>query len=469
MSNNARQAEVSLSPTIIFPLLDEDQNCYRVRTLLDPGSGTNWITKDLLDKVSHRKVGSEALEVVTFSNTVRKKFQLVEVYYHSLGKEKLALRCYVIDDYTRHVAVKGMLSHIVANSREMHEMFKYMVDPASNEIDHETNPGIGMILCSSSINRIRNNEKSVLIPEINILLEPTIFGVAVSGEIPLVLKHHVEIIQANNSVARIVKEKEAIIKEKEAIIEEKEAEIQSLQLEMEKSERKNVKLREAIPQKSQEDSILREEREKLVAERLELEEELFKLKRENESVTEDFKDNKLALKNLQVEKNSLCKEKTEALARLTACQKHREQMIATIEKQHQESLTYQAKIQRLSQSCQEVQKSSQEQITLNNGNSTDKRALAEACEALTAAANKEEQLKEKIVELMQTNENLKKEIRESRCDDNSLEKENEMPQVVNAHFYAVYQQKSKELKEIRGRELSLKTTLRKMDEKLNNL
>ena len=55
-------------------------------------------------------------------------------------------------------------------------------------------------------------------------------------------------------------------------------------------------------------------------------------------MTEDFNDNKLALKNLQVEKNSLCKEKTEALARLTACQKHREQMIATIEKQHQESL-----------------------------------------------------------------------------------------------------------------------------------
>ena len=454
MSNNARQAEVSLSPTIIFPLLDEEENCYRVRTLLDPGSGTNWITRDLLSKVSHREVGSEVLEVVTFSNTVKRKFQLVEVYYSNLCREKLALRCYVIDDYTRHIAVKGMLSHIATNSPESHEMFKYMVDPASSDIDHKINPGIGMILCSSSINKIRNKEQTVIIPSLNILLEPTIFGVAVSGEIPLVLKHHVEIIQANNSIAMIVKEKEAIIKEKETIIKEKEAKIQSLQLKMEQSNRENAELRQANFQKSQEDSALREE--------------ILKLQRENESVTKDLNDNKLALKNLQIEKDTLFKEKTEALARLTSCNKHREQMITTIEKQHQENLTYHAEIQRLSQSFQqEVQKSNQEQATLNN--SADKKALAEALKALTEAAGKEVQLKEEIKELMQKNENLKMEITESRCNGNSLEEENDMPRVVNAQFYAVYQQKSKELKEIRGREFSLKTTLRKMDEKLDHL
>ena len=69
MSNNASQAEVSLSPTIIFPLINERGQSFRVRTLLDPGSGTNWIVKDLLSKVSYTKVGSEVLEVVTFSDS----------------------------------------------------------------------------------------------------------------------------------------------------------------------------------------------------------------------------------------------------------------------------------------------------------------------------------------------------------------------------------------------------------------
>ena len=98
-----------------------------------------------------------------------------------------------------------MLEHIICNSSDSLEIFKDMVDPASNFIDHKTNPGIGMILCSSSINKIRNN-RTFLIPALNVLLEPTIFGVAVSGEIPSFLKHHVEVIQANSIVPRLVKQ-----------------------------------------------------------------------------------------------------------------------------------------------------------------------------------------------------------------------------------------------------------------------
>ena len=124
MSSSARQAEVSLSPTIIFPLLDDNEKFFKIRTLLDPGSGTNWIVRDILNKVSYSKVGSEVLEVVTFSDTVKRKFNLVEVYYRNEHQEKLALRCYVIDEYTRHIAVKGMLSHIIANSPDSHEIFK---------------------------------------------------------------------------------------------------------------------------------------------------------------------------------------------------------------------------------------------------------------------------------------------------------------------------------------------------------
>ena len=81
LSNKAKQADISLSPTIILPLLTNDNNVYKVRTLMDPGSGTNWIAKDLLNKIEFTIVGSEVLEVVTFDNIVKQKFQLVEIYF----------------------------------------------------------------------------------------------------------------------------------------------------------------------------------------------------------------------------------------------------------------------------------------------------------------------------------------------------------------------------------------------------
>ena len=79
--NNSQQAEISISPTIIVPLNGNGNGPFKVRTLLDPGSGTNWIVKDLLHNVQYTKMGQEHLEVVTFSGNVKKKFPLVEVYY----------------------------------------------------------------------------------------------------------------------------------------------------------------------------------------------------------------------------------------------------------------------------------------------------------------------------------------------------------------------------------------------------
>ncbi|CAL4160599.1 unnamed protein product [Meganyctiphanes norvegica] len=115
---------MSLSPTIIIPLRGSQNNSVRVRTLLDPGSGTNWIVKDLLDKVQFTKKGQENLEVVTFSGTVKKKFQLVEVYYLDESQIKQSLICYVYEVYTRHITVKGMLQYIINNAQEQSVLFK---------------------------------------------------------------------------------------------------------------------------------------------------------------------------------------------------------------------------------------------------------------------------------------------------------------------------------------------------------
>ena len=71
--NNSSDAEMSLSPSIIVPLRTNDDEPFRVRTLLDPGSGTNWIVISLLKFLKHTVIGSETLEVVTFSGSIKKE------------------------------------------------------------------------------------------------------------------------------------------------------------------------------------------------------------------------------------------------------------------------------------------------------------------------------------------------------------------------------------------------------------
>ena len=56
------EVELSLSPTVVMPLLTIQDKPYKVRVLMDSGSMTNWIVKDLLDKLNHTVKGHTSLE-----------------------------------------------------------------------------------------------------------------------------------------------------------------------------------------------------------------------------------------------------------------------------------------------------------------------------------------------------------------------------------------------------------------------
>ena len=196
---------MSVSPTLVVPLLTRNNRQFRVRTLLDPGSGTNWIVGSLLKQVYNTTKGHETLEVATFNGIVKKSFPLVEVYYMDGNNNKQGLMCYVYEAYTRHITVQGMLDHITTNAPNKHDIFKNMVDPTTTNVDHgEESQGIGMILCSTSINRLRTSDKIILIKTLDILLEPTIFGVAISGAVPSALRGQMHVILANNIAPRLV-------------------------------------------------------------------------------------------------------------------------------------------------------------------------------------------------------------------------------------------------------------------------
>ena len=81
--NVSKEAEMSISPVLVVPVVTDDGQYYKVKTLLDSGSTTNWITKKVLDKVKHIIKGNKKLSVFTFNGQVIQSFPLAEISVHN--------------------------------------------------------------------------------------------------------------------------------------------------------------------------------------------------------------------------------------------------------------------------------------------------------------------------------------------------------------------------------------------------
>ena len=95
--------------------------------------------------------------------------------------------------FTQHTRVRGMLEFIKENNRGApDELIDSIIDPTTVHSDHsKISRGVGMVLCSAAITRLRNGDSKTL-GNIGILLEPTIFGTVMSGRIPESLRSKTE-------------------------------------------------------------------------------------------------------------------------------------------------------------------------------------------------------------------------------------------------------------------------------------
>ena len=125
------------------------------------------------------------------------------MYFNNDGREQ-ALACFVIDDFTQHIVVKGIMHFLVLHCNKRKALEK-VVDPTSEEVDHaDINKGIGLILGSAAICRLKTNEQNVVLSKVDILMEHTIFGVVISGSVPQGLREQVQVIQASVAVPKLV-------------------------------------------------------------------------------------------------------------------------------------------------------------------------------------------------------------------------------------------------------------------------
>ena len=60
------QVEISLTPSVVIPIVGRDNNVYKVRTMLDSGSESNWVSKDILPFIKFRKDKQNKIKYKTF-------------------------------------------------------------------------------------------------------------------------------------------------------------------------------------------------------------------------------------------------------------------------------------------------------------------------------------------------------------------------------------------------------------------
>ena len=114
--------------------------------------------------------------------------------------------CYVHEKFTQHTRVRGMVEFIKENNIDASdELINSIIDPITEHSDHfKVSRGVGMVLCSAAITRLRNGDSKTL-GNIGVLLEPTIFGTVMSGKIPENLRSKTEQVCSFMTTPRTVR------------------------------------------------------------------------------------------------------------------------------------------------------------------------------------------------------------------------------------------------------------------------
>ena len=169
------EGDFHLSGLVIASLESNSLNKspYKVRTILDSGAGTNFISETILPHIKHEYLATKTLQVTGINSSEHKEFKLVRVFISKQYSPDMQIKCYTLPNILKYkVDVNQYKSLFLDYPNE----FK---NPLLGAADH--GDGIGLVLGPGSIRDI-----SVSNPQYqgSYLVDFTIFGPAVSGRLP---------------------------------------------------------------------------------------------------------------------------------------------------------------------------------------------------------------------------------------------------------------------------------------------
>ena len=186
----------SFLPTIILPLYSGKGEIYKVRTLLDSGAGHSWVAGGILQHINYTRMPSQRLTIGTLNGSVRRKCQMVQIYFHT--HTLVPIECFVLDDFVEHIMVRGIKQYLRDQTDLREDTIQNIVDPETNDVDHAgISIGTALVLSNAATTLICPKESTKInLQEHRLILEPTLFGLAISGEIPRALRASSKVVQA---------------------------------------------------------------------------------------------------------------------------------------------------------------------------------------------------------------------------------------------------------------------------------
>ena len=125
--------EISVTPSVVVPIIGCNNNIYKVRTMLDSGSESNWVSKDILPFIKFSKISTIRLNVKHFNGSTPQKFDLVQVYiakqFQDAGRSECesvsvsgelecvdeTINCLVYNGFFYHKIVPGLKEFVKEN------------------------------------------------------------------------------------------------------------------------------------------------------------------------------------------------------------------------------------------------------------------------------------------------------------------------------------------------------------------
>ena len=153
---------------------------------------------------------SQTLTIGTLNGTVKRNCKLVQIYFRT--DKVIPVECFVLDDFVEHIMVRGLKDYLRSETDLKEQQIENIIEPSDNRVDHANiSNGTALVLSSAATALLcpRVSMKTNL-KEHKLILEPTIFGTALSGEIPSRLRTHSRVVQAMCATPK-VHEEHAII------------------------------------------------------------------------------------------------------------------------------------------------------------------------------------------------------------------------------------------------------------------
>ena len=188
----------TMTPSVILPLCSKHSDSYKVRTLLDSGSSSSWISKDILEHLDFTSKGKISVKVFHFEGVKAKRFEVVQIYV--LGKKgKIAIDCFVMESFAFHKMVPSIKNFLKENTTLNDSVIDDVVSPDSGMVDHkDLNLGTALILSNTDkVKIVGEKPRNIILKQHSMILEKTEFGYAVSGKIPNYLKNESYDLQSN--------------------------------------------------------------------------------------------------------------------------------------------------------------------------------------------------------------------------------------------------------------------------------